>query len=81
MDAPNIENFDRFVRQLKMIVNKEKIITTKDKAIEKIENLIKGINRFVMIAELPNLIKRGSQAQDEYMKLRNILDLMNRLRK
>ena len=81
MDAKNIENIDRFVRQFKMVLNKEKIITTKDKMVERLEQYLKGVHRFLMIGELPNLIKKGHRAQDEYMNLRNILDLMIKIKK
>ena len=81
VDAKNIENIDRFVRQFKMVLNKEKIITTKDKMVERLEQYLKGVHRFLMIGELPNLIKKGHRAQDEYMNLRNILDLMIKIKK
>ena len=81
MDTVNIENSDRFVRQFKAVLNKEKIITTKDKTVEKIEEYVKGVSRFLMGGELPNLIQKGVHAQDEYLKLRNVLDLMIKIRK
>lgn len=81
LDVVNIENHDRFVRQFKAILNKEKIITTKDKIVERVEHFIKGVSRFILIGELPNLIKKGTQAQEEYMKLRNVLDVMVKIKK
>jgi len=81
MDTVNIENSDRFVRQLKAVLNKEKIITTKDKTVEKIEGYVKGVSRFLMVGEFPNLIQKGNNAQDEYLKLRNVLDLMVKIKK
>jgi len=81
MDSVSIDNSDRFVRQLKAVLNKEKIITTKDKTVEKIEAYVKGVSRFLMVGELPNVIQKGNHAQDEYLKLRNALDLMVKIRK
>jgi len=81
MDTVNIDNTDRFVRQFKAVLNKEKIITTKDKTVEKIEAYVKGVSRLLMVGELPNLIQKGANAQDEYLKLRNVLDLMVKIRK
>ena len=40
-----------------MVILKEKFIPNKDKNIEFMEPFIKGIEKYVVVAEIPNVIK------------------------
>ena len=79
LDVKKIDNIDIFSRQLKAIINKEKIFTVKDKIVEKLENIIKGVEKNIIIGMFPYLIKLNENASEKLIKIRDCLELISKL--
>jgi hypothetical protein len=80
-DDKNIEYPERFVRHLKSYLKNEKIPTGLDKNLQKIESYLKGLNRMLVVGELPNLIEKSSEGDAELNRLRILVDIISGMKK
>jgi len=77
----DIEYPDRFVRHLRSLLNKEKIVTALDRNLQRIEPLVKGQSRMIAICELPEVITNKEKGENEFNRLRMIVDIISGMRK
>ena len=81
IDNSFIENDEKFLRQFNILCsNKEKLTTIREKTIEKIENYIKGINKYLCFVEIPNLIKLNNNSKEKFDIIQKILNISSRLK-
>lgn len=61
-----VEQPEIFARHFQLISQGEKLATKKEPNVEAIESYIKGVDRYLVLAELPQLIKRNQKSVEKY---------------
>jgi hypothetical protein len=80
LNHTSIENPDRFVRHLKCLLKNEKVVTGTDKSLQRIETMIKGLNRIIVLGEFPSMIEKETP-QVDLVRIRETMDILSGMSK
>lgn len=76
-----MEKMDVFARQFKQVIRRDKIIPNKERLIAQIEAIIAGKVQYLLLAEIPSVIKLNKNKQIKYNKIKQILEITAQLKK
>jgi hypothetical protein len=81
MNDTQVNDIELFVNQMRGVLYAQKVLWLRDATVQKLDYFVRGIDKYMIVVELPEVLKLNDKVRMKYKRYRKILEIVTRLAK